>query len=334
MALISVIIPVYKAEDYLRECVDSVCRQTYKDLEIILVDDGSPDGCPEICDALAAEDFRIRVIHQKNSGVSAARNAGLEAASGEYVTFVDSDDYLEGCMYEKMMEKACTNDCDVVLCDCKKEFPDHLELYTHDIRGGFYSRQQLEQEYFPHLLMMENLQYPATISNCLMLIRRELLWHVRYLEGVRYSEDLLFGAQVMYHSYAFYYLKGEAYYHYRMNPQSASHRFVPDKWNDYLRLYREVNRIFGECKAYGIGQQIAMCLLFFIYNVTGEIFTSKELNAREKKHRVLEILSAPESRQALGRVRIRRLNIPFKQKITAWCFRMKMGIGPLIRHFA
>lgn len=104
--LISVIIPVYKVDKYLEKCIRSVVEQTYQNLEIILVDDGSPDGCPAICDMWAARDPRIRVIHKTNGGLSSARNAGLAVASGEYVAFVDSDDWIEPNMYE-LLHTAC-----------------------------------------------------------------------------------------------------------------------------------------------------------------------------------------------------------------------------------
>lgn len=93
--LFSIIIPIYKVQDYLAKCVDSVCNQTYRDIEIILVDDGSPDDCPLICDEYAKKDSRVKVIHKKNGGLSDARNSGLDSATGEYIIFVDSDDYIE-----------------------------------------------------------------------------------------------------------------------------------------------------------------------------------------------------------------------------------------------
>ena len=99
--LISVIVPVYKVEKYIHKCVDSIINQTYKNLEIILVDDGSPDECGKICDEYAEKDNRIIVIHQKNSGQCVARNMGLKKMSGEYVAFVDSDDYLEKRLFTK-----------------------------------------------------------------------------------------------------------------------------------------------------------------------------------------------------------------------------------------
>ena len=116
MDLITVIIPVYKVEPYLDRCVQSVIDQTYGNLEIILVDDGSPDGCPAICDAWAEKDDRVRVIHQKNGGLSAARNAGLDCMRGEYVAFVDSDDAVENTYIEKMHGAIKTAETKLALC--------------------------------------------------------------------------------------------------------------------------------------------------------------------------------------------------------------------------
>ncbi len=101
---VSVIVPIYKTEKYLRRCVDSILAQTYGNLEVILVDDGSPDHCPEICDDYARQDDRVKVIHQINQGVSAARNAGIKAATGGWIQFVDSDDWLEPDYTEKLIE--------------------------------------------------------------------------------------------------------------------------------------------------------------------------------------------------------------------------------------
>ena len=102
--LISVIVPVYKVEKYLKRCVDSILAQTYPCLEVILVDDGSPDGCPAICDEYAREDRRVRVIHKENGGLSDARNAGIDAAKGKFLGFVDSDDYVHPRFYELLLQ--------------------------------------------------------------------------------------------------------------------------------------------------------------------------------------------------------------------------------------
>lgn len=114
--LISVVVPVYKVEKYLEKCVRSLTEQTFRDLEIILVDDGSPDRCPEMCDAYAAEDARVVVIHQENGGLSAARNRGILAARGEYILFLDSDDYISADTCEKLVP-FLKQDCDIVMGD-------------------------------------------------------------------------------------------------------------------------------------------------------------------------------------------------------------------------
>lgn len=114
--LISVIVPVYRAEHELCACVDSVLRQTYKNLEIILVDDGSPDRCPQICDEYAVKDSRVRVIHQKNAGASGARNRGLQSASGRYIGFVDADDWIETDLYETLYDLLQRNGADLACC--------------------------------------------------------------------------------------------------------------------------------------------------------------------------------------------------------------------------
>ncbi len=116
-SLISVIVPVYKTERFLNRCVESLVNQTYKNLEIFLVDDGSPDKCPKMCDDWAQNDGRIKVLHLKNAGVANARNTALSQASGSYIAFADSDDYLEPDMYERLINIAERHNADIVMCD-------------------------------------------------------------------------------------------------------------------------------------------------------------------------------------------------------------------------
>ncbi|MBQ9118860.1 MAG: glycosyltransferase [Lachnospiraceae bacterium] len=126
--LITIIVPVYKVEEYIHRCVDSLLRQTYPNLEIILVDDGSPDNCPVICDEYAAKDDRILVIHKENGGLSDARNAGLEVAKGKYIGFVDSDDYVQDDMYEKLYRAAVKCRADIVVCGLYTEQGEKLVM--------------------------------------------------------------------------------------------------------------------------------------------------------------------------------------------------------------
>ena len=122
--LISIIVPVYKVEQYLHRCINSILAQTFENFELILVDDGSPDNCGKICDEYAQKDNRIKVIHQKNSGTIIARNAGIKIATGKYLGFVDSDDYIKPQMYEKLYNCISSDNYDIVWCDVVIEHSD------------------------------------------------------------------------------------------------------------------------------------------------------------------------------------------------------------------
>lgn len=331
MNKISIIIPVYQVEKYIKRCLDSILSQTYSNLEIILIDDGSRDMSGKICDEYAVKDSRIKVIHQDNAGVSVARNKGLDICTGDYITFVDSDDFLEPFMYEKMMEKVTEYNCDVVMCDCVKDDGVMQIPYTHNIRAGFYDYDQLKEEYYPHLLMMENVEYPATISNCLILFRREVASSIRYIEGVRYSEDLLFGAQLLYNAKSFYYMKGEFYYHYWMNSDSASHTFKEDKWEDYKVLYKKSSKLFRQNKQ--ILNQSYLMLLFFLYNYAGDILECKNYNEKQKYIYLKNILNDKYVIELFNNIRIYELRIPLKLKIMTYIYKYKIGIKALIEYY-
>ena len=150
--LISVIIPVYNVEKYLRQCVDSVLAQTYQNLEIILVDDGSTDQSGQICDEYAGEDKRIKVIHQKNSGVSCARNVGLNVSKGEYIAFVDPDDYIFPDMYRTLLEAIVTNSADIALCKYQDVSVDGEVLPTESYIHHDFTYLTYEQ-WFKDLVM-------------------------------------------------------------------------------------------------------------------------------------------------------------------------------------
>lgn len=136
--LISVIVPIYNVEPYLHKCVDSILNQTYKNIEIILVDDGSTDSCGEICDSIANKDKRIIVIHKENGGLSDARNAGIEILKGKYVTFIDSDDWVEPTYVEQLYKLIAENDADLAVCD----------FYCIDSENHIYNSPSTDGEVF------------------------------------------------------------------------------------------------------------------------------------------------------------------------------------------
>lgn len=144
MDLISVIVPVYKVEVYLNRCVESIVKQSYTNLEIILVDDGSPDRCPEMCDAWGQKDKRIKVIHKENGGLSDARNAGMAIATGTYIGFVDSDDWIDTDFYEKLLFTLKENHAQLCASDVVYSYDDHHERGKRYCQTVFSPQQALQ----------------------------------------------------------------------------------------------------------------------------------------------------------------------------------------------
>ena len=213
--LLSIIVPVYKVENYLQKCIDSILAQTFTDFELILVEDGSPDGCPALCDAAAAKDARIRVLHQKNGGLSAARNAGLDVARGEWIGFVDSDDYIAPEMYETLYKAVQSTGADLALCDyaaVDEAGIPCLPPYTGLAQRIFTGRELLKKA-------TNTMAQPAWNK----LYRRSLLmnaglWFTREV----YNEDQLFNVRYFRLAKAYTALADPGYY-YIQNPQSLLH---------------------------------------------------------------------------------------------------------------
>ena len=179
--LLSIIVPVYKVENYLPKCIDSILAQTFTDFELILVEDGSPDNCPALCDAAAAKDARIRVIHQKNGGLSAARNAGLDAARGAWIGFVDSDDYIAPEMYEALYHAVQSTGADLALCDYAEV--DETGAPCHQMHVSLSGVELTRQEL---LKKASGLMIQLAWNK---LYRRAIFAQLRYPEG-KLNEDL------------------------------------------------------------------------------------------------------------------------------------------------
>lgn len=186
--MISIIVPIYRVEKYLPKCIESLMAQTYSDLEIILVDDGSPDGCGRICDEYAALDNRLIVIHQQNAGVSAARNAGLKAASGEYIGFCDPDDWAAHNMYEELVAAMEQNDADLAICG----YNYYDEQYQVDTTRLYAER---EIEVIDQKTLMDRLaDMPPSIRHGVWnkLFKYNLLHRIKFDKKLKSSEDLKF----------------------------------------------------------------------------------------------------------------------------------------------
>lgn len=183
---ISVIVPIYQVEKYLEKCIQSILQQTYKELEIILVDDGSKDGCPAMCDQFKNQDARIKVIHKKNGGLSSARNAGIEIATGDYITFVDSDDYVDVKMLEMLMDYTQTYQSDIAVCFWEEVWEDGKEIDSEDWQGP----QNAYVECMNQVKAMEKMLYQRDCDSCAWgkLFKRDLWKTIRFPEQKIYED--------------------------------------------------------------------------------------------------------------------------------------------------
>ena len=223
--LISVVIPVYKVEKYIRECVDSVLAQTYTNLDIILVDDGSPDECPSICDGYAVRDERVRVVHKPNGGLSSARNAGIDAARGEYITFIDSDDYVSRVYVEQLYYALSESGADM---SCIL-----LSQNEKDITNGFIAEYKTyTAESALRKIMMSGLWGPDC-KLCRTKIFDEI--GIRFPEGMIY-EDIAVMFEIIGSMQTIAFSERVNYY-YRQTPDSITRSLslFPEKYTHFYR---------------------------------------------------------------------------------------------------
>ncbi len=224
MDLISVIIPVYQVEAYLKQCIDSVISQSYKNLEIILVDDGSPDTCPQICDTYAEMDARIKVIHKQNGGLSDARNTGLEIASGDWIAFVDSDDYMEPTMLQSLYDAAIEQGADISVCNAL--FFNGSETWTPDwfsVKCGQLNGMEI----------LKSGRIPtALVVAWNKLYRRKIFATLRYPVG-RIHEDEAIAHEVLGLCGKIVCIDKKLYY-YRQNPEGITKKAFSAKRLDVI----------------------------------------------------------------------------------------------------
>ena len=232
--LISIIVPVYKVEKYLERCVKSIQEQTYTNLEIILVDDGSPDRCGQLCDEFAKLDERIKVYHKENGGISDARNYGIDKATGEYIGFVDSDDYIHESMYEKLYEAIKKSGTMISECGLTRVYKNTLRPHYE---GKDYFLILDKQEYLKEFL--ENRKVYGSVW-C-KLIHRDIAKKIKFSVGMIY-EDALYNLELIKNvdkftlisdSYYYYYIREDSYTTKPFNNRSMDYIDVIEKISEY-----------------------------------------------------------------------------------------------------
>ena len=199
MQKLSVIVPVYKVEPYIHKCVDSILEQTYTNLEVILVDDGSPDNCGKICDEYAAKDKRVKVIQKKNGGLSDARNAGIDISTGDIIGFIDSDDYIEARMYQEMIDYMEHNNLDIVCADTNQVKGNKIKFKPRYKKNYVWNKQEALNEIFDNAAWNK-------------IYKREIIGNTRFPQG-RVYEDVATIYKFIYNADKVGYLSKPYYYY-------------------------------------------------------------------------------------------------------------------------
>ena len=271
---VSVIIPVYNVEQYLERCVDSVLCQSLSELQIILVDDGSPDGSPAICDCYAAREERVQVIHKKNGGLASARNAGLRVAEGKYIFFLDSDDWLEPDGMELLYNTAEQYQVDFVRYRAIRTgwpgLPENAPCMVEPVRElseGYYDRGRILTEIYPRLLATPQLTMGAIVGAWGSLYLRDFLFRNRlsFYEEVKFSEDLIFNAHVVKVAQSFYFIDKPCVYHYFYNPNSISKSCRDGRWESCKQTIRLAEEGFANDPEYDFSRQLNYLRWFCVF---------------------------------------------------------------------
>ena len=244
--MVSVIVPVYNTEKFLRECVESICNQTYKNLEIILVNDGSTDNSVELCNSLAKEDNRIIVIHKENGGSTSARNAGLKVSQGEYIGFVDSDDWIEPQMYEVLLERCVSDNAEMAVCT---RYINHDKSNYIDklcIAEGSYTKLDSEKTIIKNLFYSEDYRGKGiTDSLCDKLFSKDLIFRHQFKihEKTKYAEDVICAYSCLLDAEKVSFID-RPFYHYRMQERSLTHS-VDDTYFEKISIfYQQMKKEF------------------------------------------------------------------------------------------
>lgn len=264
MIMFSVIVPIYGIESYLPQCVDSLLMQSYKDFELILVDDGSPDRCPEICDSYAQKDQRIKVIHKPNGGLVSARQAGIEVATGEYVVHVDGDDWVSPQMLERMQLRIVESGADIVVMSHYLAYEDRTVAVEQTFPNGFYDKAAMEREIYPDMLLNEEMRH-IDYFLWAKAFRRSLVtpYQLAVDRRICFGEDVtclmptLFAAQSIY-------ISDEPLYYYRYRMTSMSRNFQPKLYEHLIYLSQSLEKLAESSPMFSSQVDRYICYLCFV----------------------------------------------------------------------
>ena len=246
MIELSVIVPIFKVERYLAQCVESILGQSYKNLEVILVDDGSPDNCGAMCDEYAKRDSRIKVVHKTNGGLVSARKAGIEIARGRYITYVDGDDWLSDNTYEVLMRYVAENRADIVTAGFIEDFGTEESNYIDTMKSGYYSGEMLDKYLYETMLYDKSTGDSGIRPNVWSKIfSREVIYDCQMSVNnrINYGEDMACTYPALLKADSVY-VTDECLYHYRRRADSITTERNLNYFEQIGILYKELAKVF------------------------------------------------------------------------------------------
>lgn len=335
---ISVIIPVYKIEDYIDKCVESIVNQTHKNLDIILIDDSSPDNCPQKCDEWAKKDSRIRVFHKENEGPSLARNLGLKEAKGDYICCVDGDDWIDADMCEKSLKAMLENDADVAMWSYVREYDDRSipkKIFDENI---VFDEEAVDKQLKRRMigLLGQELAHPETADSLCVLwgklykaqIIRDNNITIPDIRKIGTYEDGLFNLDIFSYAKKVIYIN-KNWYHYRKgNSISITGAYKPKLFEQYNRLFLimrekiEANGWGDDCKQ-ALNNRICLSMILHGLNVW-----RSQMSFGKKLKSIREILITKEYKDAFKTLEIKYF--PLHWKVYFFCCKSRFNLLVLL----
>lgn len=323
--LITVVVPIYNVERYLNRCIESIVNQTYKELEILLIDDGSPDQCPQMCDEWAKKDCRIRVIHKLNEGLGIARNVGIEHASGEYICFFDSDDYIADDLVEKAYRKICQEEADIVIYGsvtaCTKDniFIAHIPNPAKDVYEGREVLSSFLPEFIgpdPESGKESHLPRGAWAALYRMDLIRRADW--RFVSEREIISEDIYSHLVLYKDVRKVAVLREAPYYYCTNEESLSRSYHSGRYEKIKYFYE---RCVEACRSAGYPDEVARrCMEPFI-SFTIAALKQEVVLAENPGKAIRKIIDDPVLQQVLCAKKKDKTNL--KKRMLFWAIRNK-----------
>lgn len=305
---VTVVVPIYNVEKYLDRCIESVVNQTYKNLEIILVDDGSPDACPQMCDAWEKKDKRIKVVHKKNAGLGMARNTGIDNASGDYICFFDSDDYVANNTIEKLILSVEKNNADVAIFgfhDVDKD-GNIVQSFVPNTPKTVYVDKEIQKDLLPNMISLNKMNLMC--SACMMMFSMQLIrnskWHF-VSEREIISEDV-YSLIDLYASVKVANVIPEAFYNYCRNEGSLTRKYRDDRF-DKIKVYYD--KCIDMCKMHGyenaVLQQVGDTYFSYTIGALKQIVMSS-MPITQKYKKISEIVMDSHLQKTINEVDINK----------------------------